>query len=65
MLYKYSSLKDIYKFVLLKCIYTSLAHCNACLILEKHVRVLFEGNILLTAWLQDLHQGFPSHLLMS
>lgn len=30
-----------------KCIYTSLAHCNACLILEKHVRVLFEGNILL------------------
>lgn len=30
---------------------------NACLILEKkHVRVLFEGNILLTAWLQDLHR---------
>lgn len=46
-------IKDILKFVLLKCIYTSLAHCNACLILEKHVRVLFEGNILLTAWLQD------------
>lgn len=46
-------IEDILKFVLLKCIYTSLAHCNACLILEKHVRVLFEGNILLTAWLQD------------
>lgn len=33
---------------------TSLAHCNACLILEKHVRVFFEGDILLNAWLLPL-----------
>lgn len=35
---------------------------NACLILEKHVRVLFEGNILLTAWLQDLHRASLTEL---
>lgn len=59
MLYKYSLSDTFRKFVLLKCwVFTLLYPTeipNACLILEKHVRVLFEGNILLTAWLQDLH----------
>lgn len=60
MLYKYSLSETFRKFVLLKCrVFTLLYPTeipNACLILEKHVRVLFEGNILLTAWLQDLHR---------
>lgn len=60
MLLKYSLSKTFRKFVLLKCwVFTLLYPTeipNACLILEKHVRVLFEGNILLTAWLQDLHR---------
>lgn len=47
------------KFVLLKYLIFTLYPSevpDACLILEKHVRLLFdEGNILLTAWLQDLH----------
>lgn len=60
MLLKYSLSKTFRKFVLLKCwVFTLLYPTeipNACLILEKHVWVLFEGNILLTAWLQDLHR---------
>lgn len=60
MLYKYSLSETFREFVLLKCwVFTPLYPTeipNACLILEKHVRVLFEGNILLPAWLQDLHR---------
>lgn len=62
MLYKYSLSETFRRFVLLKCWVFTLLYPpppeipNACLILEKHVRVLFEGNILLTAWLQDLHR---------
>lgn len=48
MLFKYSfeiciAKMYLYFFNPLKCMFD----------LEKHVRVLFEGNILLTAWLQD------------
>lgn len=61
MLYKYSLSETFREFVLLKLssIYTSLPHLKYPMHVwfwKKHVRVLFEGNILLTAWLQDLHR---------
>lgn len=63
MLYKYSLSETFREFVLLKLssIYTSLPHLKYPMHVwfwKKHVRVLFEGNILLTAWLQDLHRQF-------
>lgn len=42
--------------------FTPIEIPNACLILEQHVRVLFEGNVLLNAWLQDLHRVSSSEL---
>lgn len=53
MLFKYSLSQTFWNLYCKNCIYTSLTHWNACLILEKHVWVLFEGDILLTAWLRD------------
>lgn len=53
-IHHWKHLEDMYCWTV-ECFHLFAPLSNACLILEKHVRVLFDGNIMLPAWLQTHH----------